>query len=325
MLVFDLRGTDFEMDDLVTNKVSVSMRNAINVNSQRNHLLGKTVKHLEAERDLRLLNLQMKKDEVVFGSPSPRGRGLGKSSIASDGVRSGSQQDIYNLTVSSNKDEESTRFHKASNLPPLQLDQPSLIATPPRTRRATSIRMAGSPNSAPHSPLESYIPSHKNLTRQFSSSHLPTAGTNSTESTRELRRENSAEGKQQFSPRLLGSSTHPPGATSGVSQFDLPQRPRTASSSKDAAGSEVHRGLLLRPVSLSKEQTKAKEIKKASVFNRLYTSGKKRYGNKVTREISLALDNPKLEATRRRSISLPDLSEILDKLKTCRYLRDNSQ
>ena len=304
------------------------MRNAINVNSQRNHLLGKTVKHLEAERDLRLLNLQMKKDEVVFGSPSPRGRGLGKPTIASDAVRSGtpvSQQDIYNLTASSNKDEESTRLNKASNLPPLQPDQASLIATPPRTRRATSMRMAGSPNSAPQSPLESYIPSHKNLTRQFSSSQVPTAGTNSTESTRDLRRENSAEGKQQFSPRLLGSSTHPPGAASGVFKFDLPQRPRTASSSKDAAGSEVHRGLLLRPVSSSKEQTKAKEVKKESVFNRLYSSGKKREGNKVTREISLTMGNPKFEATRRRSISLPDLSEILDKLKTCRYLRDNSQ
>ena len=316
------------MDDLVTNKVSFSMRNAINVNSQRNHLLGKTMKHLEAERDLRLLNLQMKKDEVVFGSPSPRGRGLGKSPIASDGVRPGtpmSQQDIYSLTASSNKDEESTRLHKASNLPPLQRDQASLIATPPRTRRATSIRMAGSTNSAPQSPPESYIPSHKNLTRQFSSSQVPTAGTNSTESTRELRRENSAVGKQQFSPRLLGSSTHPPGAASGVFKFDLPQRPRTASSSKDAAGSEVHRGLLLRPVSSSKEQTKTREVKKESVFNRLYSSGKKRDGNKVTREISLAMGNPKLEATRRRSISLPDLSEILDKLKTCRYLRDNSQ
>ena len=308
------------------------MRNAINVNSQRNHLLGKTVKHLEAERDLRLLNLQMKKDEVVFGSPSaapsPRGRGRGKSPIASDGVKSGtpvSQQDIYNLTASSNKDEESTRLNKASNLPPLQLDQASLIATPPRTRRATSMRMAGSPNSAPQSPLESYIPSHKNLTRQFSSSQVPSVGTNSTESTRELRRENSAEGKQQFSPRLLGSSTHPPGAASGVFKFDLPQRPRTASSSKDAAGSEVHRGLLLRPVSSCKEQTKTREVKKESVFNRLYSSGKKRDGNKVTREISLAMGNPKFEATRRRSISLPDLSEILDKLKTCRYLRDNSQ
>lgn len=311
----------------MTNKVSFSMRNAISVNSQRNHLLGKKVKHLEAERDLRLVNLQMKKDEVVFGSPSPRGRGLGKSPIASDGVRSGtpmSQQDIYNLTASSSKDEESTRLHKASNLPPLQLDQASLIATPPRTRRATSIRMAGSPNSAPQSPLESYIPSHKNLTRQFSSSQVPT-GTNSTESTRELRRENSAEGKQQFSPRLLGSSTHPPGAASGVFKFDLPQRPRTASSSKDAAGSEVHRGLLLRPVSSSKEQTKTRDVKKESVFNRLYSNGKKRDGNKLTREISLAKGNPKFEATRRRSISLPDLSEILDKLKTCRYLRDNSQ
>lgn len=303
------------------------MRNAINVNSQRNHLLGKTMKHLEAERDLQLLNLQMKKDEVVFGSPSPRGRGLGKSPIASDGVRPGtpmSQQDIYSLTASSNKDEESTRLHKASNLSPLQRDQASLIATPPRTRRATSIRMAGSTNSAPQSPSES-ISSHKNLTRQFSSSQVPTAGTNSTESTRELRRENSAVGKQQFSPRLLGSSTHPPGAASGVFKFDLPQRPRTASSSKDAAGSEVHRGLLLRPVSSSKEQTKTREVKKESVFNRLYSSGKKRDGNKVTREISLAMGNPKLEATRRRSISLPDLSEILDKLKTCRYLRDNSQ
>lgn len=46
----------------------------------------------------------------------------------------------------------------------------------------------------------------------------------------------------------------------------------------------------------------------------------------MSREAPLPVSNPKLEAsTKRRSISLSDLSEILDNLKTCRHLRDDGQ
>ena len=120
---------------------------------------------------------------------------------------------------------------------------------------------------------------------------MPT-NTNSTANAKELRRENNAECKQQFSPRLLRPSANTPVATStgsGVFKFDpgnnqvhSSQRPVTASS-RERLKSEVHRGLLLRPISSFKEQIKAKEVKKENVFNRLYSSGKKR-DVKFTRE-----------------------------------------
>ena len=325
------------MEDLTSVKVSATMRNAISVNSHKTHQLEKKVKNLEAERDMRLLNLQIKRDEMYFDSPSAR-RKLIKSPTASDSVRAGtpvSQLEIFDINPGLHKDEEPTSPQKSHNLPPLHLDQAGLIATPPRIRKAGgmgALRLPNSPNSIPQSPLESSVPSHKRLARQSSSPLMPLK-TNSTANVKDLRRENSTECKHQFSPRLRGSSVESPASPGSpeVFKFDpgnvnlgpIPQRPSTATSSRDQNRKEVHRGLLLRPISSSKEQTKPKE-KKESVFNRLYSSGKKR-DVKMTREAPLPLGNPKLDAnTRRRSISLSDLSEILGKLKTCRYLRDNS-
>ena len=320
------------MDDYVSNKVSVTMKNAISVNSHKTHQLEKTVRNLEAERDMRLLNLQIKRDEMFFSSPSAR-RKLVKSPTVSDGLSGAEtpvpQQEIFDFNTGLLKDEDPTRVQKAHNLPPLHLDQAGLIATPPRIRKAGIMRAPTSPHAGPQSPRESPVLTHKRLTRQSSSPQM-LSSTNSTENAKDSRRENSTEGKQQLSPRLLGSSVDSSVTNGlGVFKFDLgsnhniPQRPSTAASSRDQ-NDEVHRGLLLRPVSSSKEQTKPKE-KKKSVFNRLYSTGKKRDA-KMTRDAPFPMGNPKLDAnTRRRSISLSDVSEIYEKLKTCRYLRDNSQ
>lgn len=323
------------MEDYASSKVSVTMRNAISVNTHKSHQLEKKVKNLEAERDMRLLNLQMNRDEMVFDSPKVR-RKLVKTPPVSDGVKAAtplSQHESFDFSTTLHKDEqEGTRPQKPHNLPPLHLDPAGLIATPPRVRKAAGrLRSPTSPTTTPLSPLDSSPPSHKSLTRQSSSPQMLSSTNSTPANARVLRRENSAESKQ-FSPRLLGSNANSPVTTgSGVFKFDpvnnhghIPQRPATASLSRDHSGNEVHRGLLLRPVSSSKEQTKPKE-KKENVFNRLYSSGKKREG-KVSREAPFPLGNPKLDThSRRQSISLTDLSEVLDKLKTCRYLRDNSE
>ena len=326
------------MEELTSVEVSATMQNAISVNSHKTHQLEKKVKNLEAERDMQLLNLQIERSQMCFDSPSARRR-LVKSPTAYDSVRAGtpvSQLDIFDVNTGLHKDEEPTSIQKSYNLPPLHLDQAGLIATPPRIRKAIGIGVLRPPNSLispiAQSPLESTVPSHKRLARHSSS---PQMSANSTANVRELRRENNTEctRKQPFSPRLRGSSVESAASprSSEVFKFDagnshgqIPQRPATASSSMNQNGKEVHRGLLLRPVSSSKEQTKPKG-KKESVFNRLYSSGKKR-DVKMTREAPFPQGSPYLEAnTRRRSVSLSDLSEILEKLKTCRYLRDNSQ
>lgn len=274
------------MEDLVSAKVSATMRNAINVNTLKTHQLEKQVKSLEVERDLRLMNLQIERDEMFFGSPSTR-RKLAKSPTVSDGVRTPvTQLDIFDFESGLFKDKEPIRHQKAGNLPPLHLDQAGVIATPPRVRKAI-IRPSKSPRPLPLSLLESSAPSHKHLARQSSSPLMFSSVANSAANAKDtLRQKNTLESKHQLSPRFWGSSVVTPASpgSPGLFKFDLgnnshvqnPQRPVTpvASSSNDN-GKEVHRGLLLRPVPSSKEQTKPKE-KKESVFNRLYLRGKKR-------------------------------------------------
>lgn len=100
------------MDDYVSNKVSVTMKNAISVNSHKTHQLVKTVRNLEAERDMRLLNLQIKRDEMFFSSPSAR-RKLVKSPTVSDGLSGAGtpvpQQEIFDFNTGLLKDEDPTR------------------------------------------------------------------------------------------------------------------------------------------------------------------------------------------------------------------------
>ena len=336
------------MDDYATGKVSVSVRNALSANSHKSHQLERKVKNLEAERDMRLLNLQIRKDEVFFTSPSTRRKVLVKSPSVSEGLRTStptSQHETLDLKTGSRKDDEVSKLQKAHNLPPLKHSyRAGVIATPPRVRKPRNIHSAISSNGAQvplSAPLESSQPSHKLLTRHSSSPQM-LSNPNSIANANDLRREEKAESKHLLSPRLLRSnpespaSSHSPTST-GVFKFDLarnqaqlPRRPATASSG-DIGGREVHRGLLLLPVTSSKEQTKQKEAKKINVFNRLYSGSKKGKRSHhlsqelATREISSPKGNPKLDlATRRRSLSLSDLSEI-EKLKTCRYLRDNSQ
>ncbi|PFX16841.1 hypothetical protein AWC38_SpisGene18872 [Stylophora pistillata] len=319
------------------------------VNSTKSHQLEKQVKNLEAERDMRLLNLQMKKDEMFFGSPnSQRRKILVKSPSVSEGLRAGtpsSQQEILDLNAGLSKEEEFSRLQKAHNLPPLYLDRAGIVATPPRIRKARNLHPGSFPVPITPSRLaESPKPEHKLLTRQSSSPQM-LSSSNSMTNVNETRREEHLESKQRFSPRLqrtnidssvlLNSPTSPKALNfdqpSNFSQ--IPRRPATAVASiRDSNSSEVHRGLILLPVSSSKEQTKTKEQKKDSVFNRLYSSTKKRDRKRIGSDDSapqaLHLPHGKLKAkleTRRRSVSLSDLSEICDKLKTCRYLRSNSQ
>ena len=339
------------MDDYIATKVSVSVRNAISVNSTKSHQLEKQVRNLEAERDMRLLNLQMKKDEMFLSSPtSQRRKILVKSPSVTDGLRAGtpsSQQEILDLNTGLSKEDEVNRLQKAHSLPPLHLDRAGIVATPPRIRKARNLRPGSS--LIPASPsrlMESPKPEHKLLTRQSSSPQM-LSGSNSTTNVNEARREENLESKQQFSPGLqranLVDSSVPLNSPTSPKAFNfdlpnnlsqIPRRPATAASFRDSASnsSEVHRGLILLPVSSSKEQTKNKEQKKGSVFNRLYSSTKKRDRKRIglddTAPQALHLPNGKLNAkleTRRRSVSLSDLSEICDKLKTCRYLRSNSQ
>lgn len=95
----------------------------------------------------------------------------------------------------------------------------------------------------------------------------------------------------------------------------------------------VHRGLGLRPLYSHKDKEQTKQKNSDTVFARLYKGAKQ--GNRKYR-VGEVLDKlgqgvstesratrrsaPRLEQ-RRRSVSLPDLSEILDDLKSCRYLR----
>ena len=334
------------MDDYVSRKVSVSVRNALSVNTHKSHQLTRHVKNLEAERDMRLLNLQIRRDEVLWASPSTRRKVLVKSPSVSEGLRPStpnSQHETLDLKTGFRKDEEGNKLHKAHNLPPIMhLDRAGVIATPPRVRKARNISPATSPSASPSplSPHESSQPSHKILTRQ-SSSPQTLSNPNSIANANDLRRGENSESKHLLSPRLLRSNPEPPAplhspTSPGVfksdqNQAQLPKRPATATSG-DSRGSVVHRGLLLIPVTSSKEQTKQKEAKKINVFNRLYAGSKK--GKRThhlsqelaTPEIPFPKGSPKLDlATRRRSRSLSDLSEICDKLKTCRYLRDNSQ
>ena len=334
------------MDDYASGKVSISVRNALSVNSHKSHQLERQMKNLEAERDMRLLNLQIRRDEVFFASLSTRRKVLVKSPSVSEGLRSSSpisQLETLDLKTGSRQDEEVGKLQKTRNLPPLMhLDRAGVIATPPRVRKARNIPPVTSRTvaSAPLSPLESQ-PNHKLLTRHSSSPQM-LSNPNSIANANDLLREENSESKHLLSPRLLRSNPESPASLHSptsprVFKFDLaqnqaqlPRRPATATSG-ESKGSEVHRGLFLIPVTSSKEQTKQKEGKKINVFNRLYSGSKK--GKRThqlsddlaTREIPFSKGNPKLDlATRRRSLSLSDLSDI-DKLKTCRYLRNNNQ
>ena len=335
------------MDDYASGKVSVSVRNALSVNSHESHQLERQVKNLEVERDMRLLNLQIRRDEVFLASPSTRRKGLVKSPSVSEGLRTStpvSQHETLDFKTGLRKDEEVIKLQKARNLPPLMhLDRAGVIATPPRVRKARNMPPATTLNVAlaPLSPHESSQPNHKLLTRHSSSPQM-LSNPNSIANANDLRREENSKSKHLLSPRLLRSNPESPASlhsptSPGVFKFDLaqnraqiPRRPATATS-VESGGSEVHKRLFLIPVTSSKEQTKQKEAKKISVFTRLYSGSKK--GKRThhlsddlaTRETPFPKGNPKLDlASRRRSLSLSDLSEI-DKLKTCRYLRNNNQ
>ena len=309
------------MENHSSNKVSASVRNAINANSHQTHELANHVKALEAERNMHLLNLKVKRDSIVLVSPIAKAN-LEKSPNVS---RLGSlvpHRETEKFYTALTRNEEGGKSRKGYAIPPLHLDRINGIATPPRVRKLPSMSRATSPSFASQNLFGQ--PSNKLLTRKCSSPHKLSGSS----PPRDAVLEETGKCKQQLSSRLVARTNV--AASALVSTTDSGQLQKQPSSPSNGVENVVHRGLLLRRVSSSKEQSKAKETKTASVFKRLYVGNKKlertnlrglKKGNDEIRDGIRLI--PKLDQ-RRRSISLPDLTQMLESLKTCRYLRGSS-
>ena len=327
------------MGDFPSYEISSAMLSTFNVNAQKTHQLAKKVKSLESDRDLRLLNVKVERDELNSESPSMR-RKFVKTPTFQNGMRAGtSVPQLENFDLNGlHRDEETSRLKKPQSLPTLHLNQAYFIATPPRSRKIAKGILRLPINSTPsqaklQSPLASPLPSHKVLTRFSSSPPMSLRANSSASKAKTLRKDNSEECTQPDSPWLRGSSTEsfvslnsPVDSKLDQRNKQLTQRPVTASvSGRDLSRPEpVHRGLLLMPVSSSKPQ-KPKE-KRENVFDRLYPSGKKREMKICNRdrETPFRFGDTTLKATRRWSLSLSDLSASLEEVKACRYLRDKN-
>ena len=126
-------------------------------------------------------------------------------------------------------------------------------------------------------------------------------------------------------PRPLSSSFPEPRTSTAWSN-------ETAVSTNQSSSTHVHRGLALRPIYSQKEKEQTKQKSSETVFTRLYKTGTKqnsrkhRTGEGLDRLAHGAQETaPPRSVTRleerRRSLSMPDLTEMLDNLKSCRYLR----
>ena len=339
------------MDGHDSHRLSVSVRNALSVNNVKTQELFRTVRSLEAKRDHELLTLQVKKGEVISSVP-----GINKPVSKLSNVTSDSRSSTPHLVdhgssalLNSINRESLIRAH---SLPPLH-KQASVLGTPPRVRRAATLqqeqthpapappssprsRRVGiiqsanslSPPCTPNQTLNSSQTSRKFFSRQLSSPGLVPAS--SLNSLRDLSHEETLECQHRFSPR--GRSSIVPASLSNITAGpfkcstaiseqgkgnEQSIRPRTAS---EAEGG-VHRGLTLRPISSSVAgQKKPKEKLKTAVFSRLYKNVRKE-GEGLTAMRRISSAQGKQLNGRRRSISMPDLSEMMENLKACRYLR----
>lgn len=260
------------------------MRNAITTNNYHGHTLGKTVKQLEAEKDFKMLSLQMKKDEVAFSSALSKVKARKPTMTTPD-----DSEELIDMTENMKLDRKPTR--------PKLL--PLLRSNSAKTRRVGLAHCVSPYSSAPPSPKAA----HANL---FSSSLE-----------QDLNKEtNMNEVQRAVSLRLSRSTTSSPILTAKLPKADAPSSPAT-----------VHRGLAIRPLSLkstTKQTSKEKQNEKSkAVFSRLYQV----QPGKPKKSIAQLMDgsppaSPRLN--RRRSISMPDLSDMMEDLRNCRYLRQNS-
>jgi len=278
------------MDEYATRKMSTSMRNAITTNNYHGHALGKTVKQLEIEKDLKMLSLQMKKDEVIFSSPSsPRGRKTPLQALENN-------EDLSELTENLKMD--STRKQSNSRRPLL----PLIRSNSAKTRRVGM--------TSPHSlSSQSSPPSPKTHVKLFNSSSVEL---NVNRETKPMPNERDVL-QRVGSPRLSRSSTASPILTAKLPKPESPSSPKS-----------VHRGLAIRPLSwksATTQKTPQNGEKSKTVFSRLYQVQNVKPKKSIAELMEGAPASPRL---RRRSISMPDLSEAMEDLRNCRYLRQNS-
>ena len=323
---------DGNFGDFASYELSSTMRSAFNANTQITHQLKKTVKILEADRDMKLLNLQIEKDEIHNLSPS-FGRKLVKTPSQVSGSRSGTPVPKLGFNTVLHRDDVS-RLQKYLKPQTLHLDQAGLIATPPRVRKtATMIERSSreSPNQfKTHSPLASPLTGRKNLTR-FSSSPPMSLSGNPLQSSvardgsylKSLDQPKNKMCGKQGSPLVRGSNAESLAPRNSPAEFKLEQvtnqcgqivhRPLTTAQISLGDREATHRGLLLRPVLSSKAQVKLKDIKE-NVFDRLYPNSKGSNIRFQHRDCSLHFGNLMLDEgrIRRRSLSLSDLPELLD-------------
>lgn len=322
---------DRNLGDFASYEISSTMRSAFNANTQRAHQLKKTVKSLEVDRDMKLLNLQIERDEIHSLSPSI-GRKLIKTPSQLNSSRTGTPVPQLGFNTVLHRDEVS-KLQKSLKPQTLHLDQAGLIATPPRARK-TATMIQRSPRGSPdqfktHSPLASPLLGQKNLTRYSSSPPISLSGnTNSSVASdgaylKSLRQPNNTMYGKQGLPPLRGPYAESLVPLNSPVEFKLEQvtnqcgqimhRPLTTAPITRGGREEAHRGLLLRPVLSSKAQVKPKEIKE-NVFDRLYPNSKRPNIRFQNRDCSLHFGNLMLGEgrIRRRSLSLSDLPELLD-------------
>ena len=329
-----------------SHRISVSLRNALTANSVKTHELSQTVKTLEAKRDHKLLNLQVQKDRVISSVPG-KNKAVTKSSSGSPDSRVSTPQGdpaTNQLLHKSARDSLS----KKSSLPPLNIQPPGSPVTKLR-RAATLQHEQPAPPGSPKPRRPGSVQSHFTLSppcsprqispgrvfgRQLSSpSMLPNSMGGSL---RDLSHsEEILECQQRFAPGCRSSvaGSLAPNITGGLAKFPNEQgrgnhfsgRPRTANEAPAENG--VHRGLQLRPVSSSMtESKKSKEKPKTAVFSRLYSNVKEAgWKASAARRINSDGAAGKRLTARRRSLSMPDLSEMMENLKSCRYLRGADQ
>ena len=135
--------------------------------------------------------------------------------------------------------------------------------------------------------------------------------------------------RQRTLPSRLDESSSP---------FPDTRAPTAWNDAKESlSNSQAHRSLVLKPLYSTNEKEQTKRKNSDSVYARLHKTGAKhnnrkyRMGDDLDKLAESATDSslptrPSLTRLehRRRSVSLPDLTEMLDNLKSCRYLRKES-
>ncbi|XP_031554811.1 uncharacterized protein LOC116291745 [Actinia tenebrosa] len=268
-----------------------------------------------------MLSLQIKKDEVKFGSSSPKMKARRVMSLPG-----GETDTIDECTESDLTDKYDFTLEKKEIVSKQQF-LPLIRSQSAKSRRTPSLIHHSSPPPSPRA-------FHILRTNSLSSS---------TSSLRETDKDRPSSGakdcQQRISPRYslnkLGrSSTASPVLTAKFPKNHSPpiaiERRVTTGASPPTSGPNsptiTHRGLAIKPPSRNTniQSTTKNKQEKTKVFSRLYQVQPKT--KKTVEELLEAHDKPttpKLDR-RRRSLSMPDLTDMMDGLRNCRYLRTNS-